>query len=293
MAGAEGVAAKTDKIQLANPKTYAITGWGRMSDTERLRVIRSVALRRGRDPRIATLVVGILKKAGVSPREYDKQAAVLLAWVQDPKNCYYVNEPGERLQDPLYTLKVGYGDCDDMALLLCSFFESIKLEWKLVISGRHNATKQKVRHVEGDRIQPNVSWSHIYCAVGTPPFKATRWHYCEPTLRAPLGWDVVSGDASALPEMGGGAKVPPGVRAMAGAYGSPLGSGASAGAAAGSAVASSMTESREQGRKVDLKGIALAVTVGVITSATTQIILEYWREYRLESKKKAELAGAV
>ena len=53
-----------------------------------------------------------------------------------------------------------------------------------------------------------------------------------------------------------------------------------------------MTESREQGRKVDLKGIALAVTVGVITSATTQIILEYWREYRQEQKAKTE-AGAV
>ena len=50
MAGAEGVAAKTDRIQLANPKTYAITGWGRMNDAERLKVIRSVALRRGRDP---------------------------------------------------------------------------------------------------------------------------------------------------------------------------------------------------------------------------------------------------
>ena len=292
MAGAEGVAAKTDKIVLANPKTYAITGWGRMSDVDRLKVIRSVALRRGRDPRIATLVVGILKKAGVGPREYDRQAAVLLKWVQDPKNCYYVNEPGERLQDPLYTLKVGYGDCDDMALLLCCFFESIKLEWKLVISGRHNVTKQKTRHAEGDRITPNVSWSHIYCMVGTPPFNVKRWYYCEPTLQVPLGWDVVSGDASALPELGGSGKVPPGLKSLAGGYGAPLGNGASAGAAAGSAVASSMTESREQGRKVDLKGIALAVTVGVITSATTQIILEYWREYRQEQKAKTE-AGAV
>jgi len=128
--------------------------------------------------------------------------------------------------------------------------------------------------------------------VGTPPFNVKRWYYCEPTLRVPLGWDVVSGDSSALPELGGSGKVPPGVKAMAGGFGNPLGNGASAGAAAGSAVASSMTESREQGRKVDIKGIALAVTVGVITSATTQIILEYWREYRQDQKaKKAE--GAV
>lgn len=292
MAGAEGVAAKTDRIQLANPKTYAITGWGRMNDAERLKVIRSVALRRGRDPRIATLVVEIFKKAGVGPREYDRQADVLLKWVQNPKNCYYVNEPGERLQDPLYTLKVGYGDCDDMTLLLCCLFESIKLEWKLVISGRHKITKQKIRFVEGQRLPPNVAWSHIYCMVGTPPFNPKRWYYCEPTLQVPMGWDVVSGDASALPELGGEGKVPPGVRSMAGGFGNPFGNGASAGAAAGSAVASSMTESREQGRKVDIKGIALAVTVGVITSATTQIILEYWREYRQDQKAK-KAAGAV
>ena len=290
MAGAEGVAAKTDKIQLANPKTYAITGWGRMNDAERLKVIRSVALRRGRDPRIATLVVGILKQAGVGPREYDKQAAALLKWVQNPKNCYYVNEPGERLQDPLYTLKVGYGDCDDCTLLLCCLFESIKLEWKLVISGRHNGTKQKIRHVEGQSLVPNVSWSHIYCMVGTPPFNVKRWYYCEPTLNVPLGWDVVSGDASALPELGGSGKVPPGLKSLAGGYGAALGNGAAAGAAAGSAVSSAVAEGTERGQKINWKGVALAVATGVITSATTQILLEYWREYRQE--KRAKMAGA-
>ena len=198
------IGAKVNPVDLPRPKTYLIEGWGSMGDAKRLKVIREVALRRGRDPRIATLVIQIIREAGCQPREYEKQAAALLKWVQNPKNIYYVNEPGERLQDPLYTLKVKYGDCDDMALLLCCFFESIKLEWKLVISGRNKKTRQKVRHVEGHYLDPNAAWSHIYCAVGTPPFNPKKWYYCEPTLQGvPLGWDVVSGSADMMPEMGG------------------------------------------------------------------------------------------
>jgi len=210
------IGAKVNPVDLPRPKTYVIEGWGSMGDAKRLKVIREVALRRGRDPRIATLVIQIIREAGCLPREYEKQAAALLKWVQNPKNIYYVNEPGERLQDPLYTLKVKYGDCDDMALLLCCFFESIKLEWKLVISGRNKKTRQKVRHVEGRYLDPDAAWSHIYCAVGTPPFNPKKWYYCEPTLQGvPLGWDVVSGSADMMPEMGGSGGGAVGRRALA------------------------------------------------------------------------------
>ena len=204
MAELPGISATVNKIDLPGPKTYHIEGWSAMGDQRRLKVIRDVALRRGRDPRIATLALGIIRAVGVQPRNYIGQAAALLKWVQDPKNCYYVNEPGERLQDPLYTLKVKYGDCDDMALLLCALFESVKLEWKLVISGRNRVTKQKQRYIEGQHYPANVQWAHIYCMVGDRPFVPKKWFFCEPTLNgAPLGWDVVAGSASALPEMEG------------------------------------------------------------------------------------------
>jgi hypothetical protein len=280
MAGAVGIAAKTNPIELAKPKTYHIEGWGRMSDVERLKVIRSVALRRGRDPRIATLVIGIIRAAGVQPRDYIGQARCLLKWVQTPSNVYYVNEPGERLQDPLYTLKVRYGDCDDLALLLCCFFESIKLEWKLVISGRQRVTGAKVRHVEGGHVPPNTSWSHIYCCVGDRPFTPKTWYFCEPTLKVPLGWDVVAGNASALPEMGGdgGGAVARVGRQLAGAFGSIFGDGA------GSAVAATLADDAEEGKKVNWKGVSLAVVTGVTTSVISQIILENWRERRKAQK---------
>jgi hypothetical protein len=264
------IGTKVNPIELPQPKTYHIEGWSSMGDQKRLKVIREVALRRGRDPRIATLAIQIIRDAGVKPRDYKGQAAALLKWVQDPKNCYYVNEPGERLQDPLYTLKVKYGDCDDMALLLCSMFEAIKLEWRLVISGRSKITRQKVRHVEGSYLTPQVLWTHIYCAVGTPPFKPTKWYYCEPTLNgAPLGWDVVAGSAADLPEMGGD-----------GLSGPDLGAGAGgAGAAAGAAVASALEESG--GKPINWKNLGVAVMTGVVTSVTAQVIMELWREKRV------------
>lgn len=276
MAGAVGIAAKTNPIELAKPKTYHIEGWGRMSDVQRLKVIRSVALRRGRDPRIATLVLSIIRSAGVQPRDYLGQARCLLKWVQTPSNVYYVNEPGERLQDPLYTLKVRYGDCDDLALLLCCFFESIKLEWKLVISGRQRVTGNKIRHVEGGPVPANAVWSHIYCCVGDRPFTPKKWYFCEPTLKVPLGWDVVGGDASALPEMGGEGPVARVGRQLAGAFGSVFGNGSGAGAA----VAATLADEMETSKRINWKNVSVAVMTGVTTSVISQIILENWRERR-------------
>ena len=163
-----------------------------------------------------------------------------------------------------------------MALLLCALFESIKLDWKLVISGRSRITNDKVRHIEGGYLPPQVLWSHIYCMVGTPPFKPTKWYYCEPTLQGvPLGWDVVSGSAAALPEMGG-----------TGLSGPELGNGG-AGAAAGAAVATALEESG--GKRVNWKNVGMAVMTGVVTSVTAQVIMELWREKRALRRRQLGL----
>lgn len=120
---------KTNTTELnlgGTTKVYHLPDWHRLTHPQRLTVLRQIAMMRGRDPRIAKLAVSILKKAGAAPRQYEAQAAALLKWVQDPKNVYYVNEPGERLQDPIHTIKVGHGDCfaegtlvlrDDMELV--------------------------------------------------------------------------------------------------------------------------------------------------------------------------------
>lgn len=189
------------ELNLGSARVYHLPDWHSLSHPQRLVVMRQIATMRGRDPRIAKLALSIIRKSGAQPRDYDKQAAALLKWVQSPKNCYYINEPGERLQDPIYTIKVKHGDCDDMVLLLCCLFESINLPWKQVLSGR-SKDGQKLRYIEGQPIPDAESWAHVYCMVGTPPFNPNRWWYCEPTVQGvPLGWDVIDGDHSFLPEM--------------------------------------------------------------------------------------------
>jgi hypothetical protein len=101
-----------NELNLGSAKVYHLPDWHKLSHPERLGVMRQIAKMRGRDPRIAKLALSIIRRSGAKPRQYEKQASALLKWVQNPKNCYYINEPGERLQDPIYTIKVKHGDCD-------------------------------------------------------------------------------------------------------------------------------------------------------------------------------------
>lgn len=207
--------AQARHVSLKGPDTYHLPNWGAMGDPRRIATLRRIVLEYGRDPRVATLAVQIVRgdrsvwrkrsPMRAEPREYKKQAAALLAWVQT--HIYYVNEPGERLQSPEYTLRVGYGDCDDMAILLASFYEALRLPWKFVLSGGDPRTRQPVRWIEGQPLPPGIKWSHIYVTVGRPTFTPKRWSFAEPTLRgAPLGWDVVAarqrGESIPLPELG-------------------------------------------------------------------------------------------
>lgn len=201
-------AVKAQRVNLdESAKVYHLPNWKGMSDPARLATLRQIALSAGRDPRLATLAVQILRASGVRPREHRRAAAALLRFVQT--RIFYVNEPGERLQDPLYTLRVGYGDCDDMAILLAALCESLRLPWRFVISGRRN--DKVVRWIEGTPYQ-HANWSHIYLAIGNRPFAPTRWWFAEPTLPKPLGWDVVrasEGGNVALPELAGVDVEPP------------------------------------------------------------------------------------
>jgi hypothetical protein len=188
-------------VAIDTPKVFDLPAFDGYQDPKKMDVISKIAENAGRDPRMATVAVNILREAKAKPRDYKSQAAALLKWVQT--RVYYVNEPDERLQDPFYTLKVMYGDCDDLAILVYALARSIRLPARLVISGLDKAGR-KVRYVQGDRNYPrNVEWAHIYLQVGDRPYGQPVWYYAEPTLQVPLGWDVVDNDASALPEMRG------------------------------------------------------------------------------------------
>jgi hypothetical protein len=186
-------------VELDKPKVYDLYQYDGYSDPKKLAVISKIAEQYGRDPRLATLAVDIFRKAGIEPRDYKGQAAALLKWVQD--NIYYVNEPDERLQEPTYTLRVRYGDCDDMAILLYAMARSVRLPARLVISGRSRSGR-KMRYHQGEANYPrDVSWSHIYLQIGDRPYGTPQWIYAEPTMKVPLGWDVIGANSNVLPEM--------------------------------------------------------------------------------------------
>mgnify|MGYP005989155513 FL=1 len=201
------------RVNLDNSvKVHHLPTWKHKDDPVRIKALREVSLKAGRDPRLASLAVAIVrgdakawgtKLPEAKPRDTRAQAARLLKWVQ---GLYYVNEPGERLQDPLYTVQVGYGDCDDLAMLLGALCESLRIPWRFVLSGRTSGGRT-IRWVEGQP-RKRAQWAHIYVAIGNRPFKPTRWMFAEPTVRGvPLGWDVVSSMAKngkvVLPELAG------------------------------------------------------------------------------------------
>lgn len=206
-------------IALPEPKVTHLAGWGNMSDPARVAFLRNVAEPAGRDPRIRALAASILAQAGVDQRQYERQAAVLLDWVR--ANVAYLNEPGETLQDPGYTLRVKHGDCDDMAILLAALYESIRLPWRFVLAGTIPRTGERVRWVEGTPFPRGAVMAHIYLAVGFPVFRPQRWVFVEPTVKgAPLGHDVTQPampqpSTSTLPELGawGATGLPPEVKA--------------------------------------------------------------------------------
>ena len=308
----EHLPARLQALDLAGTDVHHIPEWKGMADPERLKFLRKLSMMRGRDPRIASLAVDIIRKAGVKPRDFKGQAAALLRWVQDPKNVYYVNEPGERLQDPIFTIKQGWGDCDDQVILLCSLFESVRLSWKLVIAGKckngtgpDGKTKyKKVRFIEGSRYPLGCVWFHIYCMVGTPAFVPKKWYFCETTIdKVPLGWDIISGDKGYLPE--GEAptreparvllppKAPTGFRPSALparenrspaydlAYGGTF-APSTVGAAVGASIASDLEESASEGsdtkkKLLDMEKLLPGIVTGVAVSVAVQLTLDWLR----------------
>ena len=264
--------AVTEPVSGRFPKTHHIPAWYQMGDVRRLRIIREIVESYGRDPRIAETAVTILKQAGVAPRSYVGQAEALLQWVQ--RNIYYINEPGERLQSPLYTLEKRFGDCDDEVILLCSFFEACRLPWKLALAGKAKDGRL-IQYIEGERLPKGVKWTHIYCIVGDQPFRPKAWFPAEPTLQVPLGWDVVQAYARAdagipVPELG-------------------QTGGRSTGAAIGATVAADNPWKR----------VYPAIIIGAATAITTEILLEFirsshlyldWRESRQQTRKKRKKA---
>jgi len=269
---------KTNQVVLGNPKVYHIPSWDGYDDPKRLNVIAQIIDQYGRDPRVAEKCVEILRQAGVQPRDYVGQEAALLRWVQF--NIYYVNEPGERLQSPIYTLTKGFGDCDDMIILLLSFYHTLGLPWKLVISGVDKKGK-KIRYIHGQKKMPKGTYTHIYGMVGNMPFKPTKWYFVEPTLQGvPLGWDVVSAKGNVLPEMGGSLGGVSYGFAPSKLSGAGRGIGIGIGTGAGMAIKDADEKSEKSAFRLYMKEVFTAVIIAVSSSVLTELWMERIKERR-------------
>jgi transglutaminase-like putative cysteine protease len=157
----------------------------------------------GRDPRLRSTAVRILQEANVPPRDYERQVEAIHRWVQ--ANIYYVQEPDEVFQDPLFTLDRRYGDCDDQQILMMALFESIALPWRFVISGWKTSwfgKRTPYRWIEGTPYNGEPNFDHIYGMVGYPPGRPTAWKFVESTLPVPTGWDVVGATKVKPPGLG-------------------------------------------------------------------------------------------
>jgi len=172
-------------------KIWHVRGWHRWSDRKKIRYLRELCDKYGNDPKMRWFTVQkVLGPAGASPRDYKAQAAAILQFAQ---GIYYANEPGEQIQSPWATIREKTGDCDDLAVLICSLATSIGLPNRFVIAGKDRRGRP-VRYAEGRRAPPRgVNFFHIYADLGWPPMKPTTWMAAEPTIAGlPLGHDVVT-----------------------------------------------------------------------------------------------------
>lgn len=254
-----------------NPEVLHIPNWDRLTDPQRVAILRRIAEEAGRDPRIAALASRILQQAGCDQRQYDRQAAALLKWVQN--NILYVNESGEILQDPLYTLKRRAGDCDDVGSLYGALCSSLGIPWKYVLSGT-DRKGHRARWVEGTRLPHGVTFSHIYNLVGWPPFRPEVWAVAECTVKgSPLGYEPAM-TGRLLPEMGGPQNAGGGTLGALGVpnYGYPV-------SVMSTTQAASTASSFAILKEMDWKYIASATVVGVATSVLGQILIDAVRAW--------------
>jgi hypothetical protein len=206
-------------------RLFDIPSWNKMTMEQRLAFIDEFTQDKARDPKLVEFVAGIFNHNNIKHTDHASKWRVLLLWVQ--QNIRYNMEPGERLQSPQYTLNTagngqGMADCDDMAILLAALGYCANLPYRLVICGR-DARGNRAQYIYskkvetlpvlvypelatrrprprpmrvGGNVPPGVTWTHIYVLVGDAPGGGgCAWTYAEPTLPAPLGWDVCYGGA--------------------------------------------------------------------------------------------------
>lgn len=103
-------------------RTFRIRG-GKSRRAKTLNLILRLIERGKRDPRIRSFTNKIIRKAPEG--DVIQEILRVAAWIK--KNIRYSRDPVgvETVADAIDTIRLGYGDCDDLAVLSGAMFESI------------------------------------------------------------------------------------------------------------------------------------------------------------------------
>jgi len=100
-------------------------------------------------------------------RDEVEQALTIGEWVQ--QHIKYVHEPRELFQSPFTTMRLGAGDCDDHATLICAMLGTVAIKNKMCF------------------VQVRGKWIHIF-AVALPKLSNGKFHRLtlDSTLSEPI-----------------------------------------------------------------------------------------------------------
>lgn len=112
---------QTTETKLAN---------GANGNKQTVRIMAELARQRASHPMVRQLAMDIVHQANIPSHNYLDECKAIGAYVQ--KNIRYLKDPQgmEQLTDPVLLIKrikegTAQGDCDDMALLICTLLKSI------------------------------------------------------------------------------------------------------------------------------------------------------------------------
>jgi len=149
---------------------YRRLHWTRDEDHGRMAALRALTDKGKLDPMIRGFALRILRMYQTPPRDYLQALRAIAAWVQG--NITYHNEPDDTYYDPRWTLYLGGGDCDDVAILTAALIEA----------GTRIPTRFKVLRRGGRGF-------HVYVEAGLPPKNPKTWLAVETVLPLPVGCD--------------------------------------------------------------------------------------------------------
>ena len=141
---------------------------GAAGTREVLKHMRQLVLNEKMDTALRHLAVNII--AAVPPKNWDMEAAALLNFVRQNVRYTLDTNQVEVLQMPQVTLNLGYGDCDDMAVLLATLLEAAGHETAFIAVGFGEIGE----------------YSHVLVMARIP--QETDWLTLDATEPVPPGW---------------------------------------------------------------------------------------------------------